>query len=95
MKEIYNKKISNHQKEHLHLNFYNYETSKAVNEDWCPINTLECSNILRRPDIILDVNTHEQYIYMKNLYETLYPRNKNFSIYEIIDWHDNEYKEQK
>lgn len=92
LEEIFNKKLSEDKKEHLHLNFYNYETGSAIDEEWCPINTLQCPRDFRRPDIILDVNTIEQYIYMKQLYETLYPRNKNFSIYEIIDWHDNEYE---
>ncbi len=92
LEEIFNKKLSEDKKEHLHLNFYNYETNSAIDEEWCPINTIQCPKEFSRPDIILDVNTKEQYIYMKQLYETLYPRNKNFSIHEIIDWHDNEYE---
>tara|TARA_B100000963_G_scaffold231741_1_gene202325 strand:+ start:4996 stop:5724 length:729 start_codon:yes stop_codon:yes gene_type:complete len=92
LEEIYNKDISDNQKEHLHLNFYNYETDEAIDEGWCPINTIICPKEYSRPDIILDVNDNSQYIYMKELYETLYARNQNFTITDIIEWHDNEYE---
>lgn len=78
-------------REHPHLNFFNYETGLAVNSDWCPISTVQCPINFRRPDLILDVNTKEQYIFMKELYEALYPSNPEFSIMDIISWYDHEY----
>ena len=92
LKDISNNIFDSEKREHLHLNFYNYETAKAVDLKWCPIHTIKCPVEYRRPDLILDVNTLEQYIFMKNLYEYLYPRNKDFSIVDIIDWYDNIYK---
>ena len=80
------------EREHIHLNFFNYQTGKAVNEDWCPINTLQCPKEFRRPELILDVNTKDQYLFMKELYEYLYPKNPEFTILDIIDWYDNIYK---
>ena len=79
-------------REHVHLNFYNYSTSQPVDSNWCPISTVKCPEKFRRPDIILDVNTLEQYEFMKQIYKSLYPINPNFSIIDIIDWYDNVYQ---
>lgn len=75
-------------REHVHLNFFDYETGNAVNEDWCPINTLQCPAEFRRPDIILDVNTFEQYEFIRELYEYCYTINPKFHITDIIEWYD-------
>ena len=80
------------QREHVHLNFYDYGLAKAVDENWCPISTVRCPESFRRPDLVLDVNTLEQYQFMKQLYEYLYPRNPKFHITDIIQWHDEVYQ---
>ena len=80
------------QREHVHLNFFDYTTQKAVDETWCPISTIECPAEFRRPDLILDVNTQEQYEFTRQLYEALYPGNPNFHITDIIHWYDNDYR---
>jgi len=79
------------QREHVHLNFFDYKTQKAVDVSWCPISTVECPVEFRRPDLVLDINTQEQYEFIRQLYEALYPRNPNFHITDIISWYDNEY----
>jgi spore coat polysaccharide biosynthesis protein SpsF len=78
-------------REHIHLNFFDYATQKAVDENWCPISTVLCPSDFARPDIILDVNTQIQFEYMANLYKELYPSNPNFNIKDIIKWHDKHY----
>ena len=78
-------------REHVHLNFFDYATQKAVDENWCPISTVHCPSDFARPDIILDVNTQIQFEYMANLYKELYPSNPNFDIKDIIKWHDENY----
>lgn len=78
-------------REHVHLNFFDYATQKAVDENWCPISTVHCPTDFARPDIILDVNTQIQFEYMANLYKELYPSNPNFNIKDIIKWHDKHY----
>ena len=80
------------QREHVHRNFFNYETQTAVNEKWCPISTTACPEEFRRPDLVLDVNTMEQYEFMRELYEYLYQVNKNFHINDIIRWFDTVYQ---
>lgn len=80
------------QREHVHLNFFDYSTQKAVDENWCPISTVVCPAEFRRPDLVLDVNTQEQYEFMRQLYEDLYPGNPNFHITDIIRWYDEVYQ---
>lgn len=79
-------------REHVHLNFFDYTTQKAVDESWCPISTVPCPLGFRRPDLVLDVNTQAQYEFMRRLYENLYPSNPNFHITDIIRWHDEVYR---
>jgi len=79
------------QREHVHLNFFDYTTGNAVDEQWCPISTVKCPEGFRRPDLVLDVNTPEQYLFMRQLYEYLYPRNHEFHITDTIRWYDDVY----
>lgn len=89
LEEVRMHEYNNRKREHVHLNFYDYATGKAVDDIWCPIRTIECPHSFRRPDLILDVNTLSQYQYMKNLYDALYPINPNFTILDIIQWNDS------
>ncbi len=79
------------QREHVHLNFFDYGLQRGVDENWCPISTVACPAEFRRPDLILDVNTREQYEFMRCLYAYLYPRNPTFHITDIIRWYDEVY----
>jgi len=83
------------QREHVHLNFFDYSTGHAADEHWCPVNTIKCPEGFRRPDLILDVNTQQQYDFMRQLYEYLYPRNPQFHITDIIHWYDEVYLKAK
>ena len=88
LKEVFMSEKSLQQREHVHLNFFDYISGKAVNSEWCPIRIIKCPINFRRPDLILDVNTKEQYEFMKSLYEYLYPQNPEFNIEDIIEWYD-------
>lgn len=90
--EARSKKPSVQLREHVHLNFYDYSTGTPVDSTWCPVNTVKCPEGFRRPDLVLDVNTEEQYEFMKALYEYLYPLKPNFHITDTIAWYDNVYK---
>jgi spore coat polysaccharide biosynthesis protein SpsF len=83
------------QREHVHLNFFDYSIPRAVDPNWCPISTVTCPAEFRRPDLVLDVNTPEQYQFMRQLYEYLYPRNPNFHITDTIRWYDDIYRNEK
>lgn len=85
---------SSEQKEHVHLNFFNYKSGIAVDENWCPINTLVCPEEYRRPDLVLDINTESQYIFIRQLYDYFYPKKNDFNIKDIIWWYDNIYQKK-
>jgi spore coat polysaccharide biosynthesis protein SpsF len=75
-------------KEHVHRNFFDYSTQKPVDEKWCPIASPVAPKSLNRPDIVLDVNTKEDYEKISDIYENLYPSNPNFSTIEVIEYLD-------
>ncbi len=79
-------------REHVHLNFFDYSTGKPVNSDEFPISTIKCPKAFRRPDLVLDVNTLEQYDFMRQLYEYLYSKNPQFHITDTIQWYDEIYR---
>jgi spore coat polysaccharide biosynthesis protein SpsF len=83
------------QREHVHLNFFDYGIPKAVDPEWCPISTVMCPPEFRRPDLVLDVNTQEQYEFMRELYAYLYPRNPEFHITDTIRWYDEIWSKKK
>jgi len=92
LRDIASKKLSSHNREHVHTNFFSYESGEPADSGWCPVSTVQCREEIRRPDLVLDVNTREQYDFMKKLYESLYPVKSNFSIVDIINWYDSEYQ---
>lgn len=77
--------------EHIHRNFYDYESDKPVNSSICQVTTVDCPNDIARPDIVLDINTDKQYMFIKEIYEYFYESNPFFGIRDIIDWYDNIY----
>jgi spore coat polysaccharide biosynthesis protein SpsF len=79
------------EREHVHLNFFDYQTQEAVDEVWCPISTVQCPPEFRRPDLVLDINTQDHYEFFRALYEDLYPNNPECHITDIISWYDNTY----
>jgi spore coat polysaccharide biosynthesis protein SpsF len=83
------------QREHVHLNFFDYSVNQPVDAAWCPVSTIKCPEGFRRPDMVLDVNTPQQYEFMRALYEYLYPRNPEFSITDTIQWYDEIYLKSK
>lgn len=76
-------------REHPHRNFYDYDRGVAVDPQRFPVGTVECPSELRRPDLVLDVNTREQYDVMRELYAALYPSNPEFRTTDVIRWFDD------
>ena len=95
LEEVRARHTVSHQREHVHLNFYDYSTGQPVDAAWCPVSTIQCPEGFRRPDLILDVNTQEQYDFIRQLYEYLYPRNPQFHITDTIRWYDDVYRQVK
>ena len=81
-------------REHPHLCFFDYQAQQPV-ADAYKVGTVECPLEFRRPDLVLDVNLREQYDFMRELYENLYPDNPDFHITDIIRWYDHIYGQKK
>jgi len=75
-------------KEHVHRNFFDYATQTPVDASWCPIASPKAPAELQRPDIILDVNTMDDYTKIKRIYDNLYPKNPNFTTVDVINFID-------
>ena len=86
--DLHNMKLSKLNKEHPHLNFFDYKKNKIVNKKWCNVRTIKCPKKFRRPDIHLNVDTINDYKYIKNIYENLYPKNPKFKITDILNYLD-------
>ena len=91
LEEARSRNPSPRQREHIHLNFFDYTLNQPVDSVWCPVSSIKCPQEFRRPDLILDVNTLDQYKFMRLLYEYLYPRNSEFHITDTIWWYENIY----
>jgi spore coat polysaccharide biosynthesis protein SpsF len=75
-------------KEHVHRNFFDYATQTPVDATWCPIASPLAPAEISRPDIILDVNTMDDYIKIKRIYDNLYPKNPDFTTVDVINFID-------
>jgi spore coat polysaccharide biosynthesis protein SpsF (cytidylyltransferase family) len=95
LEEARKKHVDPRQREHVHLNFFDYSTGQALDSEWCPVRTIKCPEAFRRPDLVLDVNTYEQYVFMSKLYDYLYPLKNDFHITDTIHWYDNVYLKSK
>jgi len=72
-------------REHPHS--YIYE-----NRDMFKVGTIKCPEEFSRPDLKLEVNTSEEYEFIKAIYEYCYTRKKDFHITDIIEWYDKIHK---
>ena len=88
LKESVDRSNSDIVKEHVHRNFFDYSTQTPVDASWCPIASPKAPKGLRRPDIILDVNTMDDYTKIKRIYDHLYPQNPNFTTEDVINFID-------
>jgi spore coat polysaccharide biosynthesis protein SpsF len=88
LKESVSRSSSDTVKEHVHRNFFDYSTQTPVDASWCPVASPKAPAELRRPDIILDVNTMDDYIKIKRIYDNLYPKNPNFTTVDVINFLD-------
>ena len=86
LKEITKKRLSNMEKEHLSLNFFDYTKQKIINKTFCDVNTIKCPKYLSFPNLRLDVNTTKDFIFIKKIYEDLYKENRFFGIRKIVKY---------
>jgi spore coat polysaccharide biosynthesis protein SpsF len=68
-------------REHPHTSFYE-------RRDEFQVGTMACPPGYERPEIKLDVNTPEEFRFVAQLYNDLYPENPDFTTRDIIKWYD-------
>lgn len=86
---VYSNATNQERREHVHLNFFDYNTQNPVDKNWCPVSTINCPREFARPDLVFDINTKEQYEVISRMYEDLYKSNSNFGPEQAIQWYDN------
>ena len=85
LKKVWDTSSHPRNREHPHTNFYE-------NREIFKIGILECPKEIKRPEIILDINTKEQYDFISDMYEYLTDNYEEFGINEVIKWYDSVYK---
>ena len=88
LEDIWKRNHNPKKREHLHMNFYDVLTQEPVEPERYRVGTIPCPSAFSRPDLVLHVDTREDYEYMCSLYDYLYPKNNKFHIIDIIKWHD-------
>ena len=73
------------QVEHVHLNFYDYRTKMIVDPEWCPVKAPPMDKKYIRSDIVLDINTLNDYTALYSVFKTLYSKNPHFSTDDILE----------
>lgn len=84
LEDLLKRKLTKEQKEHPHTNFFDYKKNLPRDSNWCKVRTIPCPQKFRRPDIRLDVNTYDEYKFIKKIYDNLYFKKNNFNIVDII-----------
>jgi spore coat polysaccharide biosynthesis protein SpsF len=91
LEDVWKRCVDPLKREHLAMNFYDYGAQKPIEPDRYRTGTIQCPVTFRRPELVLDVNTREEYEFMCELYGYLYPKNPQFHITDIIQWYDEIY----
>ena len=89
LEKVWINETNSEKREHLALNYYDYFNDKIPSGSINTVGTIPCLDEYSRKDIILDINTEEDYHKIKKLYDDLYPLDPNFSFADIIKWYDN------
>ena len=89
------KKIWKYQKnkrfrEHVALNFYDYDKKRPYTRFNFKLGTIKCPKDISRPKLVLDVNYKKDLIFIKKIY-SFFKKNKDFSIKDVIKWYDRYY----
>ncbi len=63
--------LSKKKREHIHLNFINYDKSKPANSKFCKISTIKFKSKFKTKRIKLDINYLSDYLLMDKIYKEL------------------------
>jgi spore coat polysaccharide biosynthesis protein SpsF len=90
LETVWKECVDPEKREHVQLSYFDYANQQPVDPRF-RVGTVQCPDNFRRPELILDVNTLEQYEFLRQIYEYHYPKNPEFHITDIIHWYDNVY----
>jgi len=87
LKQIVEEKTTKEQKEHIHLNFYDYKTKKAIKHN-VSVMAPKPDLLLQRPEFALDINTIDQYFFIRNIYKNVCFGKTEYKTKDIIKFLD-------
>ena len=94
LKRIWKEEKRKKFREHISLNFYDYEKRKKNLKFNFKIGTVKCPKNISRPKLVFDVNYYEDYIFIKRIYEYFLPKKENFTATDVIRWYDKKYSKK-
>jgi spore coat polysaccharide biosynthesis protein SpsF len=95
LKKIWRNEKRKKFREHIALNFYDYEKNKKNLKFNFKIGTVKCPKKISRPKLTFDVNYYIDYIFIKKIYEYFLPQKENFTATDVIEWYDKKYSRKE
>lgn len=84
LKWVHNNITDPFNREHPHTNFYDAKNSFKIG-------SIKCPKEFSAPDVVLDINTAEEYEFMSLLFSKLSSDSKHIHILDIIPWYRTNY----
>ena len=78
-------------REHITLNFYDYENDRKNKKFNFKVGTVKCPKEISRPELLFEVNYAKDYFFIKKLYQYFLPIKKNFTTKDVLTWYDKVY----
>jgi len=82
-------------REHLALNFYDYQKDKKNLKFNFKVGTINCPSQISRPKLVFDVNSYKDYLFIKQIYEYFWPQKKNFTARDVVQLCDKNILERR
>jgi spore coat polysaccharide biosynthesis protein SpsF (cytidylyltransferase family) len=95
LKKIWREEKRKKYREHIHLNYYDYQKDKKNKKNNFKIGTIKCPIKKSRPKLIFDINYYKDYLFIKEIYEYFIPRKTYFSTNDVINWYDKKYNKRE
>lgn len=84
LNDLMKKKVSKKNKEHIHLNFFDYKKQIIKDKKWCDVRTIKCPKKISFPNLKLDVNYMKDFKFIEKIYNSLYSKKKMFTTLDVI-----------
>ena len=82
-------------REHIALNFYDYQKDKKNLKFNFKVGTINCPSKISRPKLVFDVNSYKDYLFVKQIYEYFWPQKKNFTARDVVQLCDKNILERR